>query len=215
MKHTAIKNPAYQLLAVISCVLLFIGFLYVRIARASSPIQLNITASDHIQGSPDAPIAIYEFSDFECPFCKDHHETLSELIKKYPEKIVWVYKHFPLSMHPHGQEKAEASECVAEYAGNTGFWTFAELLFTSGTETPLSDLPALAKKAGVKSVDFNSCITSSRHTQKVATDQKLGTFLGVQGTPGNIIVNTRTGERKFISGALSIDQLTPIIEGML
>lgn len=215
MVHSSIKNPTFQFISVICCVLLFIGFLYVRIARASSPIQLNITASDHIQGSHDAPIAIYEFSDFECPYCKEHHETLSELINKYPNKIVWVYKHFPLSMHPHSQEKAEASECVAEYAGNDGFWHFTELLFASGTETPLSDLPALAKKAGANITDFTSCISSGRYSQKIMTDQNLGTSLGVQGTPGNIIVNTRTGERTFIPGALPVDQLSPIIEGML
>lgn len=197
----------------IASVLLVIGILVYKV-NASSP-QLTVQSTDHVLGNRDASVVVYEFSDYECPYCQQHHATLQKLLEKYPQKIAWVYKHFPLSMHIHGKEKAEAAECVAEIGGNTAFWTFSDLLFASGTDTPLSELNSLAKKAGVDGSKFDSCVASGRHASTVTAQQKLGESLGIQGTPGNIIINSRTGEQKFVSGALPLDQFSALIEGFL
>lgn len=96
----------------------------------------NVTAIDptvdHIRGNAKASIAIIEYSDFECPFCQRVHPTFKQIISSsYGDKIMWVYRFFPLSFHPHAQKAAEAAQCAYEQGGNDMFWNYADALFTA------------------------------------------------------------------------------------
>ncbi len=85
--------------------------------------------SDHIVGSPTAPIVLVEYSDFQCPFCQIIHPSLAKLVNESDGKIAWVYRNFPLyQIHPQAIPAANAAECIAEQLGNQGFWTFANTL---------------------------------------------------------------------------------------
>lgn len=83
---------------------------------------------DHYKGSKNADIVIYEFSDFECPFCSRVHPTLNNVIEKY-DNVAWVYRHLPLNFHPQAMPSAIASECIAEEEGNDAFWSFADTIY--------------------------------------------------------------------------------------
>src|SRR4030042_2856959 len=61
--------------------------------------NLEITDTDHVLGDKNAPVVIFEFSDFQCPYCAQHHSTLHQLVKDYEGKVAWVFKHFPLTSH--------------------------------------------------------------------------------------------------------------------
>ena len=212
-------NQQTQLTTVIAGVVILIGLLFNHVYASerlfqSASTTLQVQKTDHIRGNPDAGIIVFEFSDYECPYCKQHHETLQNVVQGSNGTIAWVYKHFPLSMNGNGQLKAEASECVGELGGNDAFWAFADSLFESGTDTPTSELGTLAAKVDIDMTKFDTCLASRRYTQKVNADRQLGTSLGVQGTPGNIIVNMKTGKQQFISGALPEDQLIAVIEDL-
>src|SRR3989338_11101801 len=77
---------------------------------SSRPVDLN----DHLLGNPNAPIIMVEYSDLECPFCKFFHKTMQSLMDVYGKdgKIAWVYRHFPLDIHPKAPKEAEATECA-------------------------------------------------------------------------------------------------------
>ncbi len=91
-----------------------------------------ITAQDHYLGNIDADVVIIEYSDIDCPFCKKFHPTMERIAQEYGSKIAWVYRHFPLeSLHPEARTKAEASECVAQLAGNEVFWKYLKTLVTN------------------------------------------------------------------------------------
>src|ERR1035437_6555171 len=96
----------------------------------TSAIQINpISATDHILGNPNAPIVIVEFVDLECPFCKAFEGTMNSLMSTYGKdgKLAWVYRHFPLNIHPKYSEKeSEASECANELGGQSAFWKYTE-----------------------------------------------------------------------------------------
>src|SRR3989344_2269926 len=81
-----------------------------------------VGADDHIFGNADAPVKIIEYSDFECPFCKDFHKTMKQITDEYKDsgKVAWVYRHFPIDeLHPvKARKEAIASECAAELGGN-------------------------------------------------------------------------------------------------
>jgi len=68
-----------------------------------------ISADDHLLGSPKAAVTILEYSDTECPFCKDFHTTLHRIISEYGKtgQVAWVYRHFPLDAI-HSKTRKEA-----------------------------------------------------------------------------------------------------------
>lgn len=97
------------------------------VAATAKDIQIKeVTSSDHVRGNVNAPITLIEFSDFDCPFCKRFHPTMTQLLDEYPDKVRWVYRHLPLTdLHPNAAKKALASECAAEQGK---FWEFADRL---------------------------------------------------------------------------------------
>lgn len=96
--------------------------------------------NDHIRGDKDAKVVIVEYSDTECPFCKQFHGTLQQIVSEYaPSDVAWVYRHFPLAqLHPKAPKEAEALECAAEQGGNDTFWKYTDLVYeTTGTNNAL------------------------------------------------------------------------------
>ena len=79
------------------------------------------------KGPVGAPITLVEFSDFECPFCARAFPTVQQILREYDGKVLFVYKHFPLSsIHPKAQKAAEASECARDQGK---FFEFHDKLF--------------------------------------------------------------------------------------
>ena len=101
-------------------------------AMAQPGVELakNVTAIDfavdHVRGDTDAKIAVIEYSDYECPFCKSVHPTYQKLMENNDGKIMWVYRHFPLSFHPEAMPLAVGAECANELGGTDAFWEFSD-----------------------------------------------------------------------------------------
>ncbi len=190
--------------------------------QAPPPMNLKtlpkVTDADHIRGSKDAQIVLVEYSDLECPFCKDFHATLLKITAEYGDQVAWVYRHYPLSFHQNAQKEAEASECVAELGGNDAFWSFIDKVFerttANGTGFALDKLAPLAAEIGVDAGTFQACLDSGKYTKKVQTQLADGTKVGVSGTPGTIIV-AKNGKKDFIAGAYPYEQVKAQIDALL
>ncbi len=90
----------------------------------------NVTVSedgDHVLGNPNAQITIIEYSDYECPFCKQFHPTLEKIVRESEGSVKWIYRHYPL--HQNSVERLVAAECVGEIKGDDAFWKYSDLLF--------------------------------------------------------------------------------------
>lgn len=179
----------------------------------------KITNDDHTRGSKNAKIALVEYSDLECPFCKTFHPTAKQILQEYPNDVMWVYRHYPLSFHANAQKEAEASECAAELGGNDAFWKYADTIYerttSNGTGFALDALVPLAKEIGLDEAKFKDCLDSGKYTKKIQQEENEGTTAGVTGTPGNILLNIKTGETRVIPGAVPFDQIKPVIDEML
>lgn len=171
-----------------------------------------VTAADHIDGGANAQIILIEYSDTDCPFCQRFHPTMKQLKTEYGDKMAWVYRHFPLPIHPRAEREAEATECVAELGGNKAFWSYLELVLNSNSSTD-AQLADMAVQSGVAKAAFETCLTSGRALPKVQAQNTSGQKAGVSGTPGTVaIVN---GKQRMIPGAYPYEQVKQLIEEML
>ncbi|OGJ55862.1 hypothetical protein A3D88_01925 [Candidatus Peribacteria bacterium RIFCSPHIGHO2_02_FULL_52_16] len=171
----------------------------------------EVTAEDHIRGNPNAAVTIVEYSDYECPFCIRHHPTMKQVTEKYGDDVNWVYRHFPLSFHPKAEPAALASECVAELGGNDAFWKFTDTVFEEGNY----DYAAIAKDLGLNASQFDSCLSGAKYRDKVNAQMSGGSAAGVDGTPGSIVINNKTGDTRLISGAVPASSFESVIDAML
>jgi protein-disulfide isomerase len=175
----------------------------------------EVTDQDHRKGSTDASITIVEYSDFDCPFCSRFHEAMDELVAS-DDDVAWVYRHFPLEqLHPQAEAVALASECVADIAGESAFWTFTDGYFAvRGAQdgTPHDILvPRLAGEAGVTASALNECLTSGRTQAKVQADIDNAIATGGRGTPWSIVIGP-TGKTYPINGALPAAAIRQVIQ---
>lgn len=148
--------------------------------------------SSPIVGNPKAPITIVEFSEFQCPYCSRIAPYLDTLVRKYPDKIKLVYKHFPLSFHANAPAAAAAS-MAAQNQGK--FWEFRYALAPRFKELNDTTFISVAKQVGLNIEKFKKDMTLDAAKQaRIDEDVQLGAKVGVQGTP-NFYVNGKRQDR--------------------
>lgn len=192
----------------------------VTVANEPNPANINpVTEDDHIRGNPNAQIMLVEYSDYDCPFCKNFHETMNQIMDEYGAdgRVAWVYRQFPLEqLHPNAPAIAAASECVAELGGNDAFWTFSDLVFEereTNAPTNPANLPIFAEAAGVDPADYEACVASGRTQAAVEEDFANALAIGGRGTPHTIVM---VGDQQgVINGAQPYEVVSGIIENLL
>lgn len=180
---------------------------------------LTINKTDHIRGNKNAPLAIIEYSDLECPFCKSFHPTMKQVMETYKDKVMWVYRHFPLSFHANAQKEAEASECAGDQGGDEAFWKYIDAIFdkttSNGTGFALDKLVPLAKELGLDDVKFKDCLDKGKFAKLVQDQELQGQNEGVTGTPGNIVLNIKSGTTQVLPSAVPFAQVKTVLDQML
>ena len=140
-----------------------------------------------MQGSPDAPVTIVEFSDFECAYCSQLSPIINQLLAVFDNKLKVVFRHFPLPVHRHAQKAHEAAEC----AGTQGkFWEYRDLLFENFDKLKKEELIAYAQKLDLDLEKFKRDLDSGKFADRVHQDIREGHRLGVHSTP-SLFVNSR------------------------
>ena len=194
--------------------------------NTATPIVLknirSITADDHILGSRDARLVIVEYSDTECPFCKDFHNTMNTIMERYKDgtDVAWVYRHFPLSsIHPkNAQRAAIASECAAELGGNDGFWEFIDRyneLTPSNDQTDFETVvPQIVEELGLDKNEFDSCLSENRYDEKITNSFNEAVASGGLGTPYNTLI-LKDGTQIKVPGAQPIENMRSVIDSIL
>ncbi len=179
----------------------------------------KVTKDDHVRGDRNSRIALIEYSDIECPFCKRFHPTAQQVLDAYKGKVMWVYRHYPLAFHANAQKEAEATECANELGGNDAFWKYLDTVYerttSNGTGFALDKLVPLAVELGINEVKFKECLDSGKYADHVKEDMDGGSKAGVTGTPGNILLDTKTGKTRLIPGAVPFETVKAAIDEIL
>lgn len=177
-----------------------------------------IGVDDHLRGNSAAPIKIIEYSDLECPYCQNFHQTMRELIAAYPNQVAWVFRHFPLDqLHSQARTEAAATECVAELGGQEKFWAYTDKIFEitpSNNGLDPAKLSITAKEIGLDQAAFDSCLASGRTAARVDADYQNAVQIGGRGTPLPIIIGP--GDKKFaLEGAVPLAGMKQLVDTLL
>lgn len=173
-------------------------------------------AGDQYRGNPDARVAVVEFSDFQCPFCRRHVEdTQPTLDENYVDtgEVFWVFKHFPLSIHPQAPMAGAAAECAADQGL---FWEMHHLLFETVEQWAVNDpAPVLVDIAAQLDLDmeaFTNCMAGDEAIGRVEADLQDGAQY-VRGTPTFIILYN--GQGSIVPGALPLETFVEVMDEIL
>lgn len=184
-------------------------------AENLQPLQKD----DHIRGNAQARVILFEYSDLECPFCKQFHPTVKQAVDEYKGQVAWVFRHFPLdNLHSKARNEAEAAECAQSLGSADAFWKFVDKVYEvtpANNGLDPAELPKIASQIGINQGAFNSCLGSRKFKQIVEDDYQSGLKAGISGTPGNILLDTKTGKTSVIPGAVPYAQLKQAIDTLL
>lgn len=136
-------------------------------------------------GPSTAAVTIVEFSDFQCPFCRQATVELRDIRQEFPDQVAIVFRHYPLPSHQFATAAAEAAECAARQGA---FEKYQELLFASPDSIGRKSWGEFAEEARVPDAPaFRSCMSDPAIAAVVKEDRAAGERLGVIGTPTFLI----------------------------
>ena len=135
-------------------------------------------------GNDEAKVTIVEFSDFQCPACKQAQYLVKEILQQYPDQIRLVYRHFPLiQIHKNAFAAAELAE--AAY-GQEKFWEMHDLLFERQGEWA-ENKEKLEEYRRALGID-----EAGDYKELVQRDIRDGQALGVNATPTFFVNGKKT-----------------------
>ena len=160
------------------------------------------------KGPAKAPVTVVEFSDMQCPHCKQAEPNIEQLLAQEPD-VHFVFQNFPLPVHNWAEKAAGYVDCVGR-ASNDAVWKFIQKTFeeqSNITEANADEkLKAIATDSGVKADEIAACAAKPETKARIAASIELGKSAGVTGTP-TLFINGRA-----INGAAQVDVLKKIVE---
>ncbi|PID83602.1 hypothetical protein CSB11_00475 [Candidatus Campbellbacteria bacterium] len=159
----------------------------------------KVGEGDYILGNENAEAFVIEYSDLECPFCKTYNDESSKKLQdKYLEdgKVAFVFRNFPLTIHPSAFGEAIATECAGVVGGSKKFYEYKNKIFaetSSNGKFNVKRLPEIATSIGLEKKAFEACLKNEATTKKIRDDYKSGVDAGVRGTP-TVFIQLKSGE---------------------
>lgn len=163
---------------------------------ALQPVVSLKTAGAPSLGTPDAPVEMVIFDDFECPYCAKAVPLLKQVLEAYPGKVKLVFKNFPLKMHKNARAAAAAA-LAADRQGK--FWPLHDLLFENYNKLNSQKIRELAEQAGLDMARFDQDRNDPALQQVINADMQEGQKVGVRGTP-TVFINGRRLQNRSMAG---------------
>jgi len=165
-------------------------------------------------GNADAPVIIYEYSDFQCPFCaRAAEEVIPRLDTDYlaTGKAKLIFKNFAF-LGDESRWAAEAAACASEQGM---FWEYHNKLFENQKGEnkgvfKVDNLKRFAAEIGLNQGDFNTCFDEGKYATQIADDVAEAERRGINSTP-TFFVGPNAVDRTYdaISTAIEAALATP------
>lgn len=153
---------------------------------AETAALLRARADGPARGATSKDFLLVEFSDLQCPHCKEAQPTMDRLAKDFPNARI-VFQNFPIQqIHPYAFRAAADGVCVAQIS-SAAFFTYAQAVFdTQGALTPETGDQTLANaitKAGADPAKITACAATPAVKEQIDASLALGVEAGVGQTP--------------------------------
>lgn len=216
------KRPFYTALVLVAIV--GAGLIGWAASRSSSaarrvvvPPQGNASqAQGYRMGSPDAPVQVMEFADYECPACANYALITEPDVRQrliQPGLVSVQYFDFPLPMHQNTWFASNAAACADDQGK---FWEMHDRLFAGqdewngeATNDPTKIMEGYARELGLDVNKFGQCMETRPHQQRIANNQAEAIRRHVNSTPTFFI-----GDR-MVEGAISFDHFKALVDTIL
>ena len=174
---------------------------------------IDLRTIGYTRGAEDAPVVVYEFSDFGCPYCSIFAKrSYPELHAEFVDTglVRWTYVPFVMGMFPNGAEAARTAECAAE---QDNFWEMHDRLYDNpnewkGSNDPYAVFQSYADGLGLDANQFASCYQEDRQGARTEINNRAAAALRVRATP-SFFINGR-----LVEGALPLGQFRRVLEMM-
>ncbi len=174
---------------------------------ARRELERGINGPSH--GPSNAPVTVVEFSDLQCPHCKEAQPTLDRLMSE-EKNVRVVFQSFPLPMHDWAAKAAGYADCVGRSSPDA-FLKFVDSVYGAQSDITAANadekLTGFADSAGVKGSEIATCAANPETTTRVESSVSLGKVLDVTSTP-TIFINGR----KLGAGGLPYEVLQKLVD---
>ncbi len=156
--------------------------------RSTKPVNVKVSIKDSpVFGEEDAPVTIVEFTDYQCPYCKQFHNGAYKQIKtNYVDtgKVRYINRDLPLAFHRQAKPAAHAARCAGEQGK---FWELRHLLVVNGNRLTPSAITEHARSLSLDMEPFQTCMDSGRYHKAIDRDAADARAIGVTGTPSFVV----------------------------
>ena len=173
--------------------------------------RARLSAADGLARGPAKPaVTMVEFSDLQCPHCKEAQPAVEKLAADFPAMKI-IFQQYPLVKHPWAMKAALYADCAGRSNASAG-WRFIASVYESQDSIALATaddkLKELATAAGLDAGKISACAAAPATTARVKKSMQLGDSVGVLGTP-TIFVNGR--QLEAVSG-IPYEQVKAIVQ---
>ena len=171
----------------------------------------------YVLGRPDAPLTMVEFTDLQCPFCRQFILTSFDEIKKNwidTGKLRYISRDFPLDFHALAMPAARAARCAGEQGK---FWEMRLGLMRNANLLTPDFITKTAGDLKLEAKPFSACAASTKYDAAIQAEMAEGTRLGVGGTPTFVMGRTTATavEGPMMVGALPYAQFDAKLKALL
>lgn len=164
-------------------------------------IQPN--AQDQKLGPDTAPMTLIEYGDYQCPSCGQAAPIVKKVQKHFGDKLLFVFRNFPLEQHAFAENAAETAMFAAAHGK---FWEMHDLLYKHQDEFADELFPELAEKLGLSGKDLGAALDAGTYAAGVKKEYAAGEKAGVPGTPAFFIGG------KLYDGSFGYEELVAALE---
>lgn len=173
-------------------------------APVDDKVSLSFAPGGYVLGREDAPLTMIEYTDYQCPFCQQFHNTTwVDLKRNYIDtgKLRFVSRDFPLDFHENARRAAVAARCAGEQGR---FWELRHAMIVHADQLQAEKLIGYARDVGLDITRFSTCVLADKYKAEIDKSYAEGLAAGVSGTPSFILGRV---ERDRIEGVRIVGAL--------
>src|SRR5581483_9496353 len=151
-------------------------------APVLKPPETMTVTGEVFKGAPTARLAMIEYADFECPFCRRFEQEVYPRIRDAyvsTGKLKFFHRDMPLPFHQGAMPAARAAHCASEQGK---FWEMHDSLLGDAASLTAADIDARAKKLGLDVARLDACIASDRFADIIQRSMTEAGAMQISGT---------------------------------